>query len=156
MTNFFFSLRRGWLVTLFACTASTTLFAQTQVDVSLDTLMRQSQTILRQIDARDASSVWESASPLMREGAKKNEFVARVESDRAGLGPVASRLWQTVARVSYVDGNVGRIPPGDYININYLALDGNGQLLQELISFHLEDEKQWRMTGYVSQKVAAK
>jgi hypothetical protein len=156
MTNSYIWAWRRCLVMLFACMASTALFAQPQAGVSLDGLLRQSNSVLRQIDLRDTASAWENASAVMRESTKKDEFVARVENDRAGLNSISSRLWQTMNRITYGNGNAQRIPAGDYININYLALDDKGQLLQELISFRFEDEKQWRMTGYIAQKVAAK
>jgi hypothetical protein len=156
MINSYLWAWRRFLVMLFACAASTALFAQPQSGVSLDGLLRQSNSILRQIDMRQTASAWDSASAVMQEGTRKDEFVTRVENDRAGLNPISSRLWQAMTRMSYGNGNAQRIPPGDYININYLALDDKGQLLQELISFRFEDEKQWRLTGYVSQKAAAK
>jgi hypothetical protein len=156
MMNSSFCILRRWSVMLAAFAASTALFAQPQDQASIDALIRQSQAALAQIDAHQAASVWDNASQLMRENAKRDEFVKRVDSERAGLGPIESRIWQTTARISYAVGNAARLPPGDYVNVRFLATDGNGRLLQELISFRLEDEMQWRMTGYVAQKEAAK
>lgn len=151
------------LRTLRACTAalailgtSTTLLAQRLDDVPVDALLSQAQTAFRQIDAHEAAAVWDSASPVMRRAVKKEEFVTRIDSDRAEIGQIAGRTWQSISRAVNSDANADRIPAGYYININSLAQDGSGQLMRELISFRLEDDRKWRMTGYVAQKVVSK
>jgi hypothetical protein len=139
---------------MFAVSAS--LQAQPQDRTDLDALIGESQAVLAEIDAGKAPSVWSKASQLMRERVSAKEFVKRVENERAEFGPVQSRILQNTTRIDYPAGNTSQLPAGNYVNIQYLATNEKSQSLQELISFRLEDRTQWRMTGYVAQKEAAK
>ncbi|RYZ88654.1 MAG: DUF4019 domain-containing protein [Proteobacteria bacterium] len=135
---------------------STSLQAQPQDRTDLDVLIGESQAVLAEIDEGKAPSVWSKASQLMRDRVSAKEFVKRVEDERAEFGPVQSRILQDATRIDYPAGNISQLPAGNYVNIRCLATDGKSQSLQELISFRLEDRTQWRMTGYVAQKEAAK
>jgi hypothetical protein len=158
MTTFQLRTLRPCVAALVALTASTTLLAQPQPqpEVSVDALVSQAQATFRQIDARAGAAVWDSASPLMQNALKKDAFLARIENDRADMGPIAGRMWTGITRTFNPGTGTDRIPAGNYVNVSFLAQDGNGKLLNELISFRLENDRTWRMTGYVSQKVISK
>jgi hypothetical protein len=159
MTNFHLRTLRPCIAAVITFAASTTLLAQSQAqdEVSVDAVLSQAQATLRQIDSRvTAAAVWDSASPLMRSALKKEAFLARIENDRVDVGPIAERTWQSITRTVNAETNAERVPAGNYISINTMAQDVNGQLMRELISFRLENDRKWRMTGYVAQKVSSK
>ena len=156
MKSLQFRVVRSCAAALVLLAASTAPFAQSMDDVPVDALLAQAQAAFRQIDARNAASVWDNASPVMRGAVKRDEFVSRVEGDRSDVGAITGRTWQNISRALNTEGNADRIPAGYYININSLAQDGNGKLIRELISFRLDNDRKWRMTGYVAQKVDSK
>jgi hypothetical protein len=157
MTNFHLRTLRPCIAAVITFAASTALLAQSQDEVSVDAVLSQAQATLRQIDSRvTAAAAWDNASPLMRSALEKEAFLARIENDRKDVGPIAGRAWQSITRTVNAETNTERVPAGNYISINSMAQGASGQLMRELISFRLEEDRKWRMTGYVAQKVTSK
>ena len=52
-----------------------------------------------------------------------------------------------VTRAVYAAG--GAVPAGSYINVVFATRFGNAaEPVRELVSFHLDDDKTWRVSGY--------
>ena len=60
---------------------------------------------------------------------------------------MAERKQVAVTRSAYAAG--GQVPAGNYINVVYATRFANApQPVRELVSFHLDEDKTWRVSGY--------
>lgn len=98
------------------------------------------------IDQGKAGLVWDAASGIARQAATREAFVNQIARDRNTLGQLQSR--QNVA-VTRLRANGEALPAGYYINVVFASRFANGgQPVRELVSFHLDNDKVWRVTGY--------
>jgi hypothetical protein len=43
----------------------------------------------------------------------------------------------------------GKLPAGEYLNVNYATqFDNQAKPTRELVSFHLDADRKWRLSGY--------
>lgn len=110
-------------------------------------MTRGAQQVLALVDANRVGEVWDGASPTMKRVVTKDEFVKQVTIDRNRLGAAASRGQAVVSRSQFAAG--GQVPAGLYINVNFPTKFAKApQPVRELVSFHLDDDKTWRVSGY--------
>ena len=99
------------------------------------------------VDAGRLDEVWEGASPLIKRLVPRSEFAAQVGADRKRLGAVVSRGAPIVGREHYPAG--GRVPQGEYLNVAIPTRFANAQQpVRELVSFRLDEDRVWRVSGY--------
>ena len=104
-------------------------------------------SVVRLVDGNKASEVWDGASTVAKSVVTKQAFVAQIGADRAKLGAPTERKQVAVTRSAYSAG--GKVPAGNYINVVYATKFANApQPVRELVSFHLDDDKTWRVSGY--------
>ena len=106
--------------------------------------------VVAAVDQFDMGSVWDRSSQLMRSTTPKDRFVANTAQRRATLGAVRSRDWLGIAR-SVVTQAGGSLPQGQYITVRLATSGQNGSTMEEVISFHLDPDGQWRLAGYTLQ-----
>src|SRR5690606_30176280 len=93
------------------------------------------------------AEVWEGASAVAKSVVSKGSFINQVASDRQKLGAPSERKQVGVTRAAYAAG--GQVPAGNYINVVYATKFANApQPVRELVSFHLDNDKTWRVSGY--------
>jgi len=110
-------------------------------------MTRGAQQVLALVDANRIGEVWDGASPTMKRVVTKDEFIKQVTIDRNRLGAAASRGQAVVSRSQFAAG--GQVPAGLYINVNFPTKFAKApQPVRELVSFHLDDDKTWRVSGY--------
>ncbi|MCL1634253.1 DUF4019 domain-containing protein [Luteimonas sp. SX5] len=103
--------------------------------------------VLGLVDANRIAEVWEGASPTMKRLVTKDEFIKQVTIDRNRLGAPASRGKAVVSRSQFNAG--GQVPAGLYINVNFPTKFAKApQPVRELVSFRLDEDKVWRVSGY--------
>jgi hypothetical protein len=103
--------------------------------------------VVQMVDQNKAAEVWAGASPVAKGVVALGEFVRQVALDRQKLGAVAERKQLAVTRAVYPQG--GQVPAGNYVNVVYVTRFANSpQPVRELVSFHLDDDKIWRVSGY--------
>lgn len=103
--------------------------------------------VLALIDAGRAGQVWEGASPVVRRIVPRAEFLMQVSADRERLGAVRSRGEPVVDRERYPAGS--RVPQGEYANIAFPTRFANADApVRELVSFRLDEDRVWRVSGY--------
>ena len=103
--------------------------------------------VVQLVDQARTAEVWEGASAVAKRVVSKDNFVAQIAADRAKLGAVAERKQVAVTRAAYAAG--GEVPAGNYINVVFATKFANmAQPVRELVSFHLDDDKTWRVSGY--------
>ena len=129
---------------------------QMQEQVSVDGVLTKAQEVLKALDAAEAGAVWDRASEVLKKSVEKEKFAKAFGLDRSSQSVIKSRAWGSIARTRHLQGNANGLAPGTYINIQYSSADGAGTPVTELLSFRLEEDGIWRMTGYVAQKAAAK
>ena len=112
-----------------------------------DASMAQGALLVAQlVDQGKAGEVWDSASAVAKQVVNKADFVKQVDADRAKAGKLVSRKLVTVTRSASPGG---KTPAGNYINVNFASQFANEkQPIRELVSFHLDSDKTWRVSGY--------
>ena len=99
------------------------------------------------IDGGRAGEVWDGASEVMRKAAARPAFVQAMGDDRQRLGAMRQRGEPSVTRVQYAAG--GAVPPSVYLNVSFATLFANSaQPVRELVSFRLDEDRTWRVSGY--------
>ena len=103
--------------------------------------------VVQNVDKNNAAEVWRGASSVAKNVVTLEAFVAQIAQDRQKLGAVTGRKQATLTRAVYPAG--GQVPAGNYVNVAYLTKFANmPQPVRELVSFHLDDDKVWRVSGY--------
>lgn len=99
------------------------------------------------VDGNRAGEIWDGASAVMKRVVPREEFVRQVALDRQRLGAVQSRGDATVTRTRFAAG--GQVPEGLYISVALPTRFGKQQQpVRELVSFRLDEDRTWRVSGY--------
>ena len=103
--------------------------------------------VVQLVDTSKTAEIWDGASKVAKSMVTRDAFVTQVDADRRKLGAPAERKQVAVTRSAYAAG--GQVPAGNYINVVYATRFANApQPVRELVSFHLDDDKTWRVSGY--------
>jgi type II secretory pathway pseudopilin PulG len=98
------------------------------------------------VDQHKVGEVWDGASPIAKQLVTRDAFVRQISADRQALGALLSR---SVSGVTYRQSAGGQIPQGSYANVAFATRFANTkQSVRELISFHLDNDHVWRVSGY--------
>lgn len=104
--------------------------------------------VLMAIDAGQAAKLWDEASTITKKSVSREAFVAGIGKSRQNVGKPASRNWLSVRR-QFGDGNA--LPSGLYASTEFLAEQAGKPPVRELVSFRLDEDGNWRFTGYAVQ-----
>lgn len=103
--------------------------------------------VVQLIDANRAGEVWDGASAVMKRVVSRQDFVNQIAGDRQRLGAAQQRGQPVVSRAQFPAG--AQVPEGLYINIaTPTRFAGNQQPIRELVSFRLDEDRTWRVSGY--------
>lgn len=120
---------------------------QAQVARQDDRMSKAAAQVIQLVDQNRIAEVWDGASAVAKSVVGKGSFVSQVTSDRQKLGAPTERKQVGVTRAAYAAG--GQVPAGNYINVVYATQFANApQPVRELVSFHLDNDKTWRVSGY--------
>lgn len=104
--------------------------------------------VMQMVDQNRAGEVWDGASAVMKQAVTRDEFVRQITADRTALGAVSGRANPTVSRTQGGQEG-GAVPAGLYINVASASTFANQpQPVRELVSFRLDEDQVWRVTGY--------
>lgn len=125
---------------------------QTQLNAMGPQLVKIATQVAQMIDQNKVAEVWDNASTVARDIVPKDAFVSQITADRTTVGPMKSRQLGGVSS-SASDGTTEKgttaTPAGTYINVIFATRFGtNKQPVRELVSFHLDTDQNWRVTGY--------
>ena len=103
--------------------------------------------VIQWVDQNKGGEVWDGASSVAKSVVTKDSFVQQISADRQKLGAPMTRSQVAVTRAVYAAGN--QVPAGNYINVVFATkfTDAPGPV-RELVSFHLDEDKTWRVSGY--------
>ena len=103
--------------------------------------------VIQLVDQNKIGEVWDGASAVAKSVSGKSNFVAQIAADRQKLGAPTERKQVGVTRAAYAAG--GKVPAGNYINVVYATKFADApKPVRELVSFHLDNDKTWRVSGY--------
>lgn len=125
--------------------------ATAQEAESADALLRNADNALRQLDAGNYGELWDGAAAFIKAGLPREQFVASTRLSREALGEVSLRSWSSVMRIRY-DNSTSGIPNGRYANVDFTTELANGRTVFEMLSYRLEDDGRWHLTGYVPRQ----
>ncbi len=110
-------------------------------------LIAAARQVMALVDEGRIGEVWDGASSAMKRAVPRAEFVAQVASDRRRVGSPNDREDSAVTRTRYPAGQ--RVPQGVYANIATPTTFANApQPVRELVSFRLDEDRTWRVSGY--------
>lgn len=103
--------------------------------------------VLQLVDAGRVGDVWELSSGAVKRLVPRDGFVQQVTADRNRLGAPAGRGQPVVSRTRFEEGT--EVPAGLYINIAFPTRFANAaEPVRELVSFRLDEDQVWRVSGY--------
>ena len=110
-------------------------------------MTQAAQQVMQLVDANRIGELWDGASAAMKRLVTRDEFVRQINIDRNRLGAVSSRANTVVSRSMFRAG--AQVPEGLYINVATATKFANqAQPVRELVSFRLDEDRQWRVSGY--------
>jgi hypothetical protein len=138
-------------VTLVSAAMLGAAHAAAQPGDSADELVRDATSTLQLIDDAHFDIVWDGAAPFVKAKIEKGRFVTDTQRVRQLLGTVTKRGWTSVTRVQFTgDQNV---PNGMYANVDFFTTLASGRTVFERLSFRLETDGHWHLTGYVPRQL---
>ncbi|KFG94306.1 membrane protein [Burkholderia paludis] len=141
--------RARWLIG--CAVASIAIGAHAQSDgESADALLRDSDAVFKQLDAGQYNAVWLDAAAFVKARIKQDQFASDMQRARQTVGTVRHRGWAQITRIRYT--NASATPDGLYANVDYATTLTTGSIMFEKLSFRLEDDGHWRLTGYVPRQ----
>lgn len=103
--------------------------------------------VVQLVDQNKGGEVWNGASSVAKSVVTKDRFVQQISADRQKLGAPVTRSQVAVTRAVYAAGN--QVPAGNYINVVFATKFTNAsEPVRELVSFRLDEDKTWRVSGY--------
>ena len=98
------------------------------------------------VDKGQEGQVWDGASSITKQLIARDVFANGVSADRKTVGTLITR---TPANLSFSESDGKKLPPGLYANVAFATrFASEKQSVRELISFHLDGDNVWRVTGY--------
>lgn len=117
---------------------------------SADELLNNADTVLSQLDAGQFSAVWLNAADFVKTRIKQDQFASDMQRARQTVGTVRHRGWAQVTRIRYTSS--ANMPDGLYANVDYATTLTTGTTVYEKLSFRLDDNGHWHLTGYVPRQ----
>ncbi len=139
-----------WLIAGVAASLALSAHAQQRAGESADELLNDANTVLRQLDAGQFTDVWANAAAFVKRSIKQDEFVAEMRSARQMVGAVQHRGWAQVTRIQ--SNKAGNLPDGLYANVDFATTLTTSAKMYEKLSFRLDGDGRWHLTGYVPRK----
>jgi hypothetical protein len=103
--------------------------------------------VVYMVDAGQEAQVWDAMSEVGKKAVARDKFVSAVQEQRKSLGKVKSRK---VATLYGLRSDGKDLPTGIYMNVLYVTrFTGSEEPKIELVSFHLDSDRKWRVSGYV-------
>lgn len=110
-------------------------------------ISKAADQIVQLVDQNKTGEVWDGASAVAKSAVTRESFVQQIASDRRKLGAPVTRTRVATTRAAYGPGD--QVPAGNYINVVIATKFANvPDPVRELVSFHFDDDKIWRVSGY--------
>lgn len=117
-----------------------------------DVFIRNAIAIAQALSANGAVQAYDAGSAVLKRAATKDDFVKTVAATNARVGQVVSREWVRVERLNVgtpaAGAQVPSVPPGNYVTVVLLARNAQGAAHAEQLSFRLDEDRNWRLSGF--------
>ncbi|ACB69039.1 conserved hypothetical protein (plasmid) [Burkholderia ambifaria MC40-6] len=127
--------------------ATSVSLAYADVGGSPNDLLQTSNAVLTKLDNGQFADVWGGMAGFAKKTIAPDQFNAQIAQVRRSLGQATKRDWKMILRIA-VDGSQN-IPSGLYANVFYVTTLATGQPIEERLSFRLDEDGRWRLTGYI-------
>lgn len=141
--------RTKWLIGCAVASIAICAHAQSG-DESADALLRDADAVFKQLDAGQYGAVWTGSAGFVKARIKQDQFAADMQRARQSVGMVSHRGWAQITRIRYT--NSSSMPDGLYANVDYTTTLTTGTTVYEKLSFRLDDDGFWHLTGYVPRQ----
>jgi len=102
--------------------------------------------VVQLVDQNKVGQIWDGASTVIKKMVSRDAFVHGVDADRNTVGTPTAR---NLAALTYSESDGRKLPPGVFANVAFATRFANEkQPVRELVSFHLDNDHVWRVTGY--------
>lgn len=102
--------------------------------------------VAQMVDQDKVAQIWDGASAVVKQIISRDAFVRGVDADRRTVGAPLAR---SLASLTYSQSDGKNLPAGLFVNVAFLTRFANEkQPVRELVSFHLDSDHVWRVTGY--------
>lgn len=110
-------------------------------------LLTAARQAAQMADRGHFGAMWDGASIVAKKAVSRDLFIQHMEQNRHQLGPIVARNQGSISRVKYGEG--AQVPAGLYVNVSFPTRFAHAdQIIRELISFRLDEDKVWRLAGY--------
>ena len=110
-------------------------------------LLTAARQAAQMADQGKFGAMWDGASIVAKKAVGRDPFIQHMEQNRRQLGPIVARNKGSISRVKYGQG--AQVPAGLYVNISFPTRFAHAdQIIRELVSFRLDEDKVWRLVGY--------
>jgi hypothetical protein len=116
--------------------------------ISPNDLLQAGFGVAQGMDRGQAGALWDDASPVAKQAVKREDFIAQIQKARQPLGAPGARNWIAVRRAL---GDGKAIPAGVYASVEFVTTFAQNRTMRELVSFRLEQDGVWRLSGYTVQ-----
>jgi len=128
---------------------------QQAIQLSSDLFVRNAIAVGQALDAGGAAQIYDGASAVMKRTVSREAFVEAVAATNVRVGRVARREWARVERLQVDNPAAGAaasaVPAGTYVTIFLSARNAQDISHLEQISFRLDEDNQWRLSGVTTQ-----
>ncbi|MDP2653344.1 MAG: DUF4019 domain-containing protein [Candidatus Omnitrophota bacterium] len=87
---------------------------------------------------------WDTAAPVFKNAAGRDQWIAMLERARGPLGDVLHRKVQTANYLTALPG----APAGEYVVIQFQVTFSDGKSMVETITPMLDTDNIWKVSGY--------
>ena len=121
----------------------------TAEEVEASDMVRGGLMAIQMIDQGRAAELWDGATPATRNRVTRTDFTSQVSRSRSTIGAPQMRTWVAVNRQVVADADPDTA--GQYVSVEYESRFANKPegSVRELVSFHLDQDRIWRFSGYV-------
>ncbi|WP_175824105.1 DUF4019 domain-containing protein [Burkholderia sp. BCC0419] len=137
-------IRAKWLIGCVVTSIAIGAHAQSSGG-SADELLQDADTVFRQLEAGQFNDIWLGSADFIKARFKQDHFVSDIRRAWQTVAFVRHREWEQISRNRYTNATV---PDGLYANVDYVTTLTTGSTVYEKVSFHLENDGHWHLTGY--------
>lgn len=136
--------RAKWLIGCAVASIAIGAHAQSTGE-SADELLQAANKVFRQLEAGQFNDIWLDSADFIKTRFKQDQFVTDIRRAWQTVALVRHREWEQISHNRYTNATV---PDGLYANVDYVTTLTTGTTVYEKVSFHLDNDGHWHLTGY--------
>ncbi|VWC43535.1 membrane protein [Burkholderia lata] len=142
--------RAKWLIGLAVASLAFSAHAQSAGD-SADELLQDADKVFKQLAAGQFNDLWLDSADFIKTRFKQEQFASDLRGAWQTVAMVRHRDWERISRDRYT--NATTVPDGLYASVDYVTTLTTGATVYEKVSFRLEGDGHWHLTGYAPRRI---